>query len=97
MKATIEFDLDDPSDRRAHRRCTNATNAYIAFHDIDNLLRNIIRYDSDIKPGDKICLPEGYHTISEEESAILHQFAMNIRFNIGKILEENQVDMDDLE
>lgn len=97
MKAKIEFDLDDPSDKKAHRRCINATNAYIAFHDIDNLLRNIIKYDSDIKPGDKIALPEGYHLITEKESALLHQFAMNIRFNIGAILQENQIDMDDLE
>lgn len=97
MKARIEFDLDDPSDKKAHRRCINATNAYIAFFDIDNYLRSIVKYDSDIKPGDRIALPLGYHIISEEESAILNQFAMNIRFKIGKILEENQIDMSDLE
>lgn len=97
MKAKLEFDLDDPSDKKAHRRCTNATNAYISFYDIDNYLRRIVKYDSNIKPGDRICLPEGYHTITEKESEILHQLAMNIRFEIGKILEQNQVDMNDLD
>ena len=45
MKAKLEFDLDDPSDRKAHKRCVSATDAYLCLHDIDNMLRQKIKYE----------------------------------------------------
>ena len=44
MKATLEFDLDDPTDKKAHTRATTSTDAYLVIHDIDNYLRNEIKY-----------------------------------------------------
>jgi len=38
MKAKLEFDLEDYHDRLSHRRCTNATLAYLALWDIGQLL-----------------------------------------------------------
>jgi hypothetical protein len=34
MKAILEFDLDERFDMLAHKRCVNATNAYIALFKI---------------------------------------------------------------
>lgn len=34
MKAKLEFDLNDFSDRKAHKRCVNATEAYIALRKV---------------------------------------------------------------
>ena len=38
-KATLEFDLNDYSDKLEHKRAIAATDAFIALHDIDNMLR----------------------------------------------------------
>ncbi len=45
MKATIEFDLDDPSDRMSHMRCIKATDAYIVLFDISNKIRALLKGD----------------------------------------------------
>lgn len=97
MKATIEFDLDDPSDRKAHKRCTNATEAYIALHEIDNELRAMVKYDKNIASGTKIALPEGYHEITEKESELLYQVIWSLRIELGGIMEKLGVNLDDLE
>jgi len=97
MKGKLEFDLDDPSDRLAHKRASNATNAYIAFHEIDNMLREYVKYNKNINPGDKIALYDGYHEITEKESIILNEFAQIIRSKICSITTENDINMDDLE
>jgi len=34
MKAILEFDLNDFHDKLAHKRCINATNAYLCLFDI---------------------------------------------------------------
>ena len=44
MKAILEFNLDDVSDRLAHKRCVNATNAYIALFEVNEKLRQINKY-----------------------------------------------------
>lgn len=97
MKATLHFDLEDFGQQKLHRRCTNATNAYLAFHDIDNLLREITKYGKGIRPGDKIALPEGYHEITETQSELLHAVISGLRGSINNILEDRKIDMDDLE
>jgi hypothetical protein len=44
MKATLEFDLETPQDVNAHRRCSSATNAYIALFSIREELRKYRKY-----------------------------------------------------
>lgn len=97
MKAKIEFDLDDPGDKLSHRRCVNATNAYLVFYTFDQYLRNYTKYGKDINPGDKIALPEGYHELTEKESVILHEVIHGIRKHFSEVMEYYKVDMDDLE
>ena len=97
MKATIEFDLDDPSDRKAHRRCANATNAFLALHDIDNMLRNYTKYRKEIDSGDVIYLPDEGYELNSCESDLLHRLSEIIRFKVSSIIQHNGVNMDDLE
>ena len=44
MKATLKFNLDDSSDRSAHKRCLAATDAFFALHDISARLRELDKY-----------------------------------------------------
>ena len=46
MKATLEFDLNDADDIKAHLRCIKATNMAIALWDITNKLRNQRKYST---------------------------------------------------
>jgi hypothetical protein len=97
MKAVLEFDIDDPSDNKAHRRAIAATDAFLALHDIDNILRQHEKYGTGITEGTKWALPEGYHTLTEIESTILHEFIRSIRIKIGGIMNDNGINMDYLE
>ena len=45
MKATLEFDLDDPHERSMHRMCVNAPNAYLFIHDLENFIRQLSKYE----------------------------------------------------
>jgi hypothetical protein len=80
-KAILEFDLNDYDDRCAHKRATNATEAYIALSDIDELLRRIVKY-------------EVYR--NEEVSDEVYKFAENIRYDISMLISD-KVNMNDLE
>lgn len=44
MKAVLEFDLNEQSDRRSHKRAISATDAYLVLFDIDNYFRNKLKY-----------------------------------------------------
>ena len=44
MKSQLTFDLDEPQDRLAHRRCINATNAYLVLHNFSEDLRNLEKH-----------------------------------------------------
>jgi hypothetical protein len=96
-KAIIEFDLNDYSDRLEHKRAIAATDAFIALHDIDNMLREYTKYSKGIDLGDTINLPEGPYKINSYESQLLHQLAHTIRINISNILDERGINMDYLE
>jgi hypothetical protein len=97
MKAKIEFDLDDPSDKLAHKRCTNATEAYIALHQIENELRSIVKYQKLIAPGTKIALPDDYHEVTEKESDLLYEVVWSIRNQVSNIIQDLGINLDDLE
>lgn len=97
MKAKLEFDLDDPSDKLAHKRCINATDAYIALHKIDSELRAMVKYEKNISAGTKVALPEGYHEITQKESELLHEVIWHLRIEVNEIMERLGVNLDDLE
>ena len=44
MKATLEFDLEDLDDRRAHIRCTKSLDAFIALSQIMEHFRQLRKY-----------------------------------------------------
>jgi hypothetical protein len=45
MKATLEFNLDEPEDVLSHKRCISATDVYLVLFDMDNYLRSRIKYE----------------------------------------------------
>jgi hypothetical protein len=46
MKVILEFDTTDPEQKSASIRAQKATDAYLVMHDMDNWLRNHIKYNS---------------------------------------------------
>lgn len=44
MKARIEFDLNDPDEKEAHRMAINGQGAHLVIAEIDGYLRNAIKY-----------------------------------------------------
>ena len=48
MKATLEFDLDEGQDKTAHLRCVKAVNMAVALWDMDQYLRNQLKYNDKI-------------------------------------------------
>jgi cytidylate kinase len=47
MKATLEFNLDDPDDRRAHMRCVKATDMAISLWEITRIRRKMEKEDNE--------------------------------------------------
>ena len=97
LKAILEFDLRGESDRMLHKRCITATEAYLSLNDIEILLRDYEKYNSDINPGDIMNLPDGPHKITSKESELLSQFAATIRRKVANLIESNNVNLGDLE
>ncbi len=44
MKATLEFNLDEPVDEAAHMRAIKATDMAVVLWDMDQYLRGLIKY-----------------------------------------------------
>ena len=97
MKAQLEFDLDDQNDRLAHKRCVSSTEAYIALFEIDNLLRDYVKYSKDILPEDTWYLPNGEHNLTDVEASLMWHLASKIRSEINGIIESRGVNLEDLE
>jgi hypothetical protein len=51
-KATLEFDLDDPSDKEAHLRAVKALDLAITLWDMDQYLRAQTKYAPDSMPSE---------------------------------------------
>lgn len=97
MKAILEFDLEDPSDRKTHARCVNATNAYIAMHEFGNILRQYTKYNHQIGEGARWALPDGYHMLTDKESEIVWHVVHHIAREYYDTLNDCKVDLEDLE
>lgn len=50
MKAILEFNLDEPTDKEAHLRAVKSTSLAIALWDIDQYLRGQIKHAPDSMP-----------------------------------------------
>lgn len=45
MKATLEFDLNDPEDRMEHQRAVNSLNLLMVLWEMDQYLRSQVKYN----------------------------------------------------
>ena len=70
MKATLEFNL--PDDASDHLRAVQANHAWNALYDIDNMLRNLLKYGDD-----------RYKNVEELATAI----RIEVRYALDKIDE----------
>ncbi len=52
MKAILEFEVDEPQDRKELKRVTSATEMSIALWDIDVMFRNKLKYDETLSEGE---------------------------------------------
>jgi len=103
MKATLEFDLDDPNDRLAHIRCTKATDIYIVLNKIANEIFRPARKhgysDKNLEelfdkcPNDVVVK---YKNISYEDNAGIGIVGL-LEAKFYEILQEHGVNLDDLE
>ena len=48
MKATLEFDLDNPDDKMEHMRCVKATDMALMLWDIKQKIRSKLKYSNDL-------------------------------------------------
>jgi len=55
MKATLEFDLDNPDDKMEHMRCVKATDMAIVLFEITHNLKRTLesRFESQPQPRDE--------------------------------------------
>ena len=98
MKATLEFDLDDYSERKAHKRAVSATDAYIALHEIiQQLFRPMHKhgYSSDIEELFEKC--EAMKDDSGYDSDAGTEIVSKLESKFYSILEEYGVNLDDLD
>lgn len=94
MKGILEFNLDEPEDRDAHRRATNADRYDVAICDIKNLLRKVRKYDYKIAEGTEVTMPLGIHTITAEESNLLYKVIGDLEDEIYEIINNLGVNED---
>ena len=48
MKATLEFNLDNPDDKMEHMRCVKATDMALMLWDIKQKIRSKLKYSEDL-------------------------------------------------
>ena len=48
MKATLQFNLDNPDDKMEHMRCVKATDMALMLWDIKQKIRSKLKYSEDL-------------------------------------------------
>lgn len=91
MKAKLEFDLDDFSDRKAHKRCVSATNAYIALYKIANEI-----FRPNRKHGYEKEIEELFDALGDD-AEIGTEIVDKLETKFYNIIEELGLDLDDLD
>ena len=84
-KATLEFNLDDPDEGKAHLRCIKALDLSLAILDIQGYLRDIEKYG--VRENKKL-VPE-YRTVEKTIETIRNKISEIIR-------EDRNLDLDEL-
>lgn len=72
MKALLEFDLDEPSDREAHLRCIKNLDIALALNDILEYLRMMIKHSDDETT------EETYVAVQNKVTDILDEYGLNL-------------------
>lgn len=80
MKATLEFDLNDPDDRMAHLRCVKSTDMAIVIFQIVSNLRKQVDWELE----------------SHEADSDRFDGAYVVFRKIGELLDEHGINIDEL-
>ena len=98
-KVTIEFDLDDHSERMEHKRMINATNAYIAFHNLHTeIFRPYRKHGYNNRRLEKLFSRSlNVKDLNGEESTVAEEIMEILEEMFHNILENNKINMDDLD
>lgn len=98
MKATLEFNLDDPSEELAHKRAINGTKAYIAMFEVGNMVFRPARKHGycDLVPGD---VAERLNKFCDDEHSgqMVREVIQILESRYYRILESYGIDLNDLE
>ena len=78
MKATLEFNLDEPVDEAAHMRAIKATDMTMVLWDMDQYLRGLIKYGE---------LDESADKALEEARDKLHQLMSERVVDLDELLK----------
>lgn len=73
MKATLTFDLNDSDERAEHKRAIQATDAYLVLWDLDQELRQKLKY-SELTGEREIA----YSEIREKLHDLLSNYGVNL-------------------
>lgn len=79
MKAILEFNLDDSSDKEAHLRAVKSTSLAIALWDMDQYLRGKIKHAPDSMPS------EVYGSLLETRDR-LHQIMSENNIDLDELM-----------
>ena len=74
MKATLEFNLEEPEDAESLDLMLNAVNYQIAIYEIDQELRSFLKYQSEYKDGEY----EAYQRIREFLNEVINKRNLKI-------------------
>ncbi len=75
MKATIEFDLHDPEDKREHQRMLKSMDMHLALWDISQELRSKVKYASDSMSKDEY---EAWEQAQEMFYRIINEYTIDL-------------------
>lgn len=77
MKAILEFDLDNPDDKRAHFRCVKSMDMACALFDITRNLKGILqqRFENQPQKRDEF---DGLDETFREIQSYMEEFSINI-------------------
>ena len=79
-KAILEFDLNEPDDREAHKRAVKSLDLVLALWDIDQYLRSQIKY------GNETEITDEQYKILEETRTKLHQILSEYNISFDELL-----------
>ena len=75
MKATIEFDLHDPEDKREHQRMLKSMDMHLALWNISQELRSKVKYASDSMSKDEY---EAWEQAQEMFYRIINEYTIDL-------------------